>query len=287
MQMEIKMPVVKCIKIDSKNKNLKYLDVDIPIAEERSFLPKGFKEGIGLGGSLKYTLGQSIFVYHWDATVDDPKKIPNYGCWLQTQALFTEFVQEYRGPFKRIYGDALIVVYEKSKNEEKYGQLVNRAYPIDSTLSLEEASRLVGKYTNGVEDHIPDFTCLVTESFAQRGFEISLRIENEEIFPSGLDRPIRNLTPQILTFTFCKQEITIITGKISNMGDKVQVSIFESGRADLRCIASCTLAANKIAGWVKGRLTDYYFNLLVAEPFFEDLAKKRSSEVKGQELGID
>ena len=288
------MPVVKCIKIDSKNKNLNYVDLDIPVSEGYDFHPMGYKEAVGIGGCAKYTLGRSIIVYHEDGSIEDPKKIPNYGFWLWSDMLKKEYVDikalGYRGSVESIYGDALIVSYaEERKNGRKNGQLVGRAHPIDSTLTLEEASRLVGKYTNGIEDELPDFTCLVSEGFSQPGYEILLRLENEELFPFGLglSQPIRNLTPQILTFTFCKKEITVMTGKITDLNDKVQVSIFESGRADLRCLASCTLAANKIPGWVNGRLKDYYFNLLVTEPFLEELNGKRSFEAMERELGID
>ncbi len=285
------MPNVKCIKIDSKNETVTYVNVEIEVQGSRLNNPLGYEEGY-MVYCAKHNRTESIVMYFDDGTIDDPKKIPRHGFLYWSSALEPQCEKmnfsDYQGSCRAVIGDALIVTY---KEEKKNGKRIGLSIPIDTTLSLENAARLVGKYNEGIESRLPDFTCLINERFSHPGYEILLRLENEEelgsLYDDVLDQPIRNLSPQILTFSFAYHEITVITGRIENLDEKVQISIFESDRADLRCLASCTLAANKIPAWVNGRLRDYYFNTLVAAPLNKKVGFAKSMEEMHQRLGID
>lgn len=263
--------MVKCIKIDAKNKSINYVNLEIEKeGRGRAAYPLGYKKGYSIYHE-KLKRNESVVIYFKDGSIDDPKKIPNYGFLYWSDALhgtnLDKKFEHHSASYQIVVGDALIVTYKDKRFKSKSTE----STPIDTKLSLKDAARLVPEYTNGIERKLPDFTCLINERFSQSGYEILLRLENEDEMNSimkELNEPIRNLSPQMLTFSFAYRELTIMTGKIYDLDDKVQVSIIESDRADLRCVAACTLAANKIPNWIKGRLRDYYFNALVAEKLY-------------------
>ena len=264
------MPTVNCIHIDAKNKTINPISLDIPFDDNgpRSY-PLGYKDGyVVFYDGIKRN--EHTTIYYNDSNIKDPKHVLNYGFLYWSDALtgsnkkctFSERVGQYRA----INGDALIVSYKKKaeKNKTLYT-------PVDVAITPNDAARLIGEFTDGIQRRLPDFTCMVNEKFSKTGYEILLRIENEEEMYSQYDdeltQPIRNLTPQIITFGLNHNEITIMTGRIDNLDQIVQVSIFESDRADLRCIASCKLAANKIPSWVRGRLRDFFLEHVSVFPF--------------------
>lgn len=278
------MATVKCITIDSKNETLRYEHLDAREVSSRyrhdEILLKPNKSN-----------NETVVLNFDDLTIEDPKQIPRHGFILWSQALRPRFKKktyaDSRCGVYPVIGDAVLVSYAKD-GDDGYTA-------VDTKVTLEDAARLIVHYTNGAEEHLPEFTCMVTKCSSQPGYEILLRLENEGLPRwdnlSGplaeLDKPIQSLSPQVINFSFAGRDLTIMTGRILSLDEKVQVGIYESDRADMRCVGACTLAASKISEWVKNRLSDFYFNRIIAEPFVSELNFRQSMDEMHRSLGID
>lgn len=280
------MATVKCIKIDTKNKEIRYENMDSMEVSRR------YKEEIKLI-TANQTYAETSVICFDDLTIDDPKNIPHHGFFLWLEAFHARYKNKVFGgsncPANPIIGDAVVMSF---KPEVVHGKPTGRHTVVDTSVSLEAASRLVIGYNNGVEYFLPEFTCMLnecdSEPYSVPSYEIQLRLEGEFTNPQLLlDKRIQNLSPQIVTFSLYNQEIMIVTGRISNLEEKVHVAIYETHRADMRCIGACTLAANKIPGWVKGRLEDFFRNHIIVKPFLEDFNFRQYMDDLHRELGID
>jgi len=275
------MATVKCIKIDSKNEVLRYENLD---AREVS---KHYREEKVIRNA-SCNNAETVVIYFDDSTIEDPKEIPRHGIFLWAEALQTRFKKKNYTESKclilPIIGDAIIVSYVENIVD---GEGTGAYTAIDTTIAVETAERLVVNYSSGVETFLPEFTCIVVESVSQPGYEVLLRLENEGGPQTELDKPIRCLSSQVVTFALAGRELIVMTGRISSLDEKVHVGIYESDRSDMRCAGACTLAANKISGWVKNRLEDFFFNRIITEPFMDELNFRRSMDETHRLLGID
>lgn len=280
------MATVKCIKIDTKNKEVRYEYLDSMEVSRR------YKYEFKLV-TANQTYAETSVICTDDLTIDDPKNIPHHGFFLWLEAFQSRYKNKKFGgsncPANPIIGDAVVMSF---KPEVIHGKPTGGHTVVDTTISLETAGRLVIGYNNGVEYFLPEFTCMLnereSEPYSTPCYEILLRLEGE--FTNSqllLDKRIECLSPQIVTFSLHNQEIMIVTGRISNLDEKVHVAIYEAHRADMRCIGACTLAANKIPSWVKGRLEDFFYNHIIVKPFMEDLTARQQWEDLHRELGID
>lgn len=276
------MATVKCIKIDTKNKEVRYEYLD----------------SVEVGRRYKYefklvtanqTYPETSVICTDDTTIDDPKNIPHHGFFLWLEAFQSRYknkkFNESRCPANPIVGDAVVMSF---KPEVVQGKPTGRHTVVDTSLSLEAVARLVIGYNNGVEVFLPEFICMLSECSSEPGYEIKLRLDDEDSNPQRfLDAPIQHLNSQVVTFSLHNQEIMIVTGRVTNLEEKVHVAIYEASRADMRCIGACTLVANKIPSWVKGRLQDFFYNHIIVKPFMEELNAKQHWEDLHRELGID
>lgn len=259
---------VKCIRIDSLNRRV-YLDqVEVPVLREYHNSPAPFQKGMFLAGYDHKAKFHTVCYYK--DIVESPKDLPRHGLLLRNIEFddnLDEAFDRDRHTYKAIAGNALIVSYKvQGKKQDR------KHIAIDTKFSVEQIQKLVGEWTLGVEFRLPDFECILQESFSDPGYELLLRVDNEvelyEKYSEELTKPIRHLNQQIITFTYqWDHEITIVSGKIKNPDDNVQVSILQSGRADLRAIAACTLKASKAPTWIRERLRNYFFESLVANKF--------------------
>lgn len=274
------MTTVKGIQIDSKNKVLKYENID------KADLHRRYLNEVILR-KANSTSNQTVALYYDDSTIMDLKDYPRHGFFLWPEALQSRYNNKNYSDLKSIVqpiiGHAIIVNYEESISDKKPKR---RYTAVDTTVTLEEAARLVVEYTSGIETFLPEFTCMIAENTEQSGLEIMLRLENEGGPQTDLDRPIKNLSPQLVNFSLGGREITIMTGRISDLNEKVHIGIYESNRADMRCVGACTLAADKIPGWVKNRLEDFFFNV-ITKPLSDELNFQASMHEMHTRLEID
>jgi hypothetical protein len=273
--------LVKCIQIDAKNKEIKYVDCEIPI-----------EEGYGVKEPLGYKKAYVVFsdkskknvythICYKDGSITNPKDLPDYGFHYRSDVLSRrelDGIQTFDADehsFTAIFGNAILASYKQKRTKDK--GLVRT--PIDVDISLEDAHLLVGEFNNGIWWRIPEFTCMLNESFAYEGYELLLRMENEGFlyghYAQELTKPIQTLNSQMITFEFNYHEVTIITGRIENLEQYVRVEIFESDRSDLRCIAAATMVANKVPSWIRDRLRAHFFEKLVKEPFVKKMERDR------------
>ncbi len=259
---------VKCIYFDSLNKELRFEVRELPETTRYSDAP-GFEKAMVMDRGRQIKRRRFDTMVHYRNPVFQAKDIPRYGLLWRHETM-EEKSQE---PFNRddhrytlICGDALIVSYDSTT--KKNGEA---AIPVDVTMTLEEAEWHVGEWCEGILERLPDFSCILNESFSERGYEILLRVNNEGemygMYAEDLTRPMRMLAPQIINFEYQFEEVTIITGFIDDPNKNTRVTILESGTSNLRTIAECTLAAHKIPKWIEARLQDFFFEKLVVARF--------------------
>jgi hypothetical protein len=279
------MKKVKCIRIDAEKRELYFVEREMPIGD--FIYPPGFSKGevmIDVDLSLERQGKASDTVdhcmYYKEGSLSDPNDIPRFGFHWRTQDLNEAFDVESCS-HTPVVGNGLIVGYKRDGKNRTHKE------PCDVELSLETVWKMVPEFNNGVLWKLPDFTCILNESFSSPGYEVLLRIENEGLLYGyreayQLTKPVRMLSPQIINFEFSFHEVTIITGRIGAPEDNVRIVIFETDRTDLRQIAAVTLAARKIPQWIQNRLQDHFFEKMIAESFREKVSRDRKSSLARQ-----
>lgn len=280
------MTKVKCIYIDAKNQEVRFVEREIPVDTFLEDIP-GYQKGMIIRSPFfsddNRTPGIEHVLYYKEGVVYDPKDIPRYGFLCRTSHTTDEPFDPFIDNFTPICGNALLVSFNydlKVGMRDKSKQ----APPVDTPLSLDDAHQIVPEFTNGILWKLPDFTCMLNKSFCERGYELLLRVENEDLLHlhnhDQLTKPIQMHTSQIVSFAFNYYEVTIVTGRIESPEDKVRVVLYETERADLRQIAACILTAEKIPRWIQDRLQDFFFEKMVAERFLQKVHRQRKSAVQ-------
>lgn len=278
--------MVKCIYIDSRNKSVTARMVRPAEGEDAWIRFPGFQKSRmidfepGKASPLEEDKIRHV-LYYKEGFPQSAKEIPRTGFfWRDPKDWSGGSFDVTTEDCTALVGNALVASYRAEKG-------LRKMTPIDTTLTLEEVSRGVAEWNDGIYAKVPRFTCMLNKAFAETGYELLLRMENEAemygLHPAYiLTKPIRMLSPQIISFAFNYDEVIIVTGHIGSPGQKVRCEIFDSNRPDLRCIAAATLAAERLPHWVQDRLRNHFFEQLIAKPFnrrLESRTRSRSQSV--------
>lgn len=263
---------VKCILVNSKDRKVEYVYCDItdsrpPTEFETSHSHPFWYNDLKVDHYFHYNSASPSMIsssrpkdkgYIWSTAhyQEEPKELGE---------LDTEFIEGF--------GDGLIVAYRESKQGRR------REHPIDIELPLEWVERRISEYTDGYNRQVPEFTCMFSPKFDEPDeYELLLRVENKERlgwhYDIRFDRPIKQLTSQILTFSLEYNEITIIIGKVQSQDQLTRVMIIRNDQADLSQVASITIAAHKAPSWIKNRLESFFRQI-----FFENKLKKEETHL--------
>ncbi len=271
---------VKCIRIDAVTKSIHYVDYEVPSEDFSHQLPDFQKRVFARDESARIEEKISHLLYYKEGRISDPRDLPRSGFLFRHGGDLKNEFNPLIDHFTAVSGNALLVAYENPFNGREAPPI-----PCDVQLSLDEVRRMIPEYTNGVLWKLPDFTCILNESFSERGYELLLRIEIDALlytqYMQEVTKPVRMLSPQIVNFAFQWNEITIITGKIESLEDKARVVIYEAGTSELKQVAACTLCSSKIPGWVQERLRDYFFEKMIALPFKKKYVRSTYKPIPG------
>lgn len=248
---------VKCIYINSLTHTVEYVERDI----QEGISSNGFEyEGV-------FTLQDHTHYYGLHYNSMTGHHIPR-GTSYDHGFLWANFDHDGsirgRDYYKEVIGNGLLV---KFKHRDKQ-------VPIDVDLPLEWVKERIFEFTAGVNRMIPEFTCMLSQKFDDPSvYELLLRVENRDLieqeYDLHFDKPIRQLTPQMVTFSINYDEVTIIIGKVTDLDDKIRVMIIRNDERDLKQVAAVTISANKASFWIKHSLESFFKDRLINDQLRE------------------
>lgn len=263
---------VKCIRVNSTTRKVEYVDLAISESESWKDLETTHSTLVHLEGS------KLVYFFHYTpvgpSMMGSPTPQDKGYVWITSDFnKDPEEIDDFSNHFIEGYGDGYITAHKKSRKQ------FDRGMPVDIDLTSEWVEKRVSEYTDGYNRQVPEFTCMISPKFDEPNeYELLLRIENKDRlywqYETKFDKPVKQLTPQILTFSLEYNEITIIIGKIQDMSHQTRVMIIRNDQADLSQIASITIAAHKAPSWIKVRLEAYFRQI-----FFENKVVKNESEM--------